>query len=173
MLRDHRGLELDRRVETFAAREHRADFVDSLFPGLNPPFTGSLTFQVQTPGQRLAAITLRENINQHGEAIFATLAVADLQSPNSDSSLVFPHIGAGQGLSTQIILINAATVRAAGTIRFTASDVRLDVGWKPTSNLTSAKSLHKRKKQTWAGTPRKCLLALRCHLGLSGFLHLA
>lgn len=123
IVRDQSGLEVDRRTEEFEAGEHRALFIDELFPSSLPPdFIGSLTFEVASGDAGLVAVTLRQNTNPWGEAIFATLPVVDLNGAGNESSLVFPHVGAGFGLSTQLILINPAGEHIRGTLRLTASD---------------------------------------------------
>lgn len=121
-LRDQSGGGAESRVEIFESGEQRALFVGELFPQLNESFIGSLSFETAPPDQRLAAITLRQSINPHDEAVFSTLPVADLASVKEVQSVVFPHIGSGGGLSSQLILINPTPDRVGGLIRLIASD---------------------------------------------------
>ena len=120
ILRDPGGIEVDQITQVFSPGQHQALFLDELFSELEI-FTGSLTFQTAQPEQKMAAITLRENKNRFGESIFATLPVVDLSSPPS-SSLIFPHIGAGDGLSTQIVLINPNGQEISGRIELFDSE---------------------------------------------------
>ncbi len=114
ILRDSEGIERARTTETFGAGEHRPLFVDELgFPGIDN-FQGSLTFR--TTSGELGAITLRQNSNLRNEAIFATLPVVDLSIPPTSDTVVFPQVGVGQGLATQIVLINPTGGPIKGTI---------------------------------------------------------
>ncbi|MGI8785519.1 MAG: IPT/TIG domain-containing protein [Acidobacteriota bacterium] len=120
ILRDAAGAEVACRPRSFAAGEHRAQFLEEIFDPLPDSFSsGSLTFESD---RRLAAITLRENKNTQGEALYATLPVVDLAAAASTASLVFPHIAIGGGFSTQVVLVNASNQRVAGKIRLTRSD---------------------------------------------------
>jgi hypothetical protein len=118
-LRDSDGVEVDNTTQNFEPRQHQALFVEELFPEISD-FTGSLTFQTQTNDESLAAVTLRQNTNLLGEGIFATLPVVDLTKTPNTSSIVFPHIGAGEGLSTQLVLMNSSTSAVSGQIQLIA-----------------------------------------------------
>lgn len=137
-LRDALGLEEASTELTIPAFEQRARFVSEaeLFGPLPQGFIGSLTFVTNGPG--LAALTIRQSTNVHGEPLFATLPVADLDRESAQPgstveddrpgqqgrvpSLIFPHLGAGGILSTQIILINPESEALGGEIRLTGSD---------------------------------------------------
>ncbi|MDA2935577.1 hypothetical protein MYX82_14765, partial [Acidobacteria bacterium AH-259-D05] len=119
ILRDSSGTEVDRTTRDFDPNQHQALFVDELFPAVED-FTGSLTFQTQESEEKLAAVTLRRNINLFGEEIFATLPVVDLMATASTAPIIFPHIGAGEGLSTQLVLINSSGASASGQIQLFA-----------------------------------------------------
>ncbi|MDA2935191.1 IPT/TIG domain-containing protein, partial [Acidobacteria bacterium AH-259-D05] len=116
ILRDASGNEVERQDQVFAPGQHDALYVDQLFSGLQN-FTGSLTFQTQASEEKLAAVTLRQNANLLGEPIFATLPVVDLTAAASTESIILPHVAAGVGLSTQLVLINASQERVAGQIQ--------------------------------------------------------
>ncbi|MDA2933791.1 hypothetical protein MYX82_05555 [Acidobacteria bacterium AH-259-D05] len=116
ILRDASGNEVDRQDLSFAGGQHQALFVNQLFSGLEN-FTGSMTFQTPTSLEKLAAVTLRQSTNLNQEAIFATLPVVDLTAAASTESLVFPQVGAGVGLSTQIVLINPSEEPISGQIQ--------------------------------------------------------
>lgn len=107
---------------------HIARFLGELFSdpsyGFVPKtFTGTLTFEV-LEGSGVAAVTLRQSVNGSGEPIFTTLPVADLEDNDTgqDEELVFPQIGAGVGLSTQIMLMNESDKDVEGEIRLFTSD---------------------------------------------------
>ena len=116
ILRDAFGTEVDRKDEEFLAGEHRSLFVDQLFPS-SQNFTGSLTFQTQQAEEKVAAVTLRQNTNLQGEAIFATLPVVDLSAEPTTESIILPQVGAGQGLSTQLVLLNSSQAAISGQIQ--------------------------------------------------------
>lgn len=119
-LRDSMGGVVASEMETIGPRMHLALFVGQLFhENLPDDFIGSLTFETSSGERRLAAITLRESSNRHLEPIFTTLPVADLDRVPEEASLVFPHIGAGETLSTQLILSNPTSEKLSGEIRFT------------------------------------------------------
>ncbi len=128
VLRNAQGVEIARIERTeLEPHEHRAKLVNELFTGLPTEFLGSLTFQGVTAEDRIAAVTLRQTANRHGEPLYSTLPVAEidgdgLSGPDDQSQLVFPQVGAGQGLSTQLILISRSPAMSRGRIRFTDSD---------------------------------------------------
>ena len=116
ILRDASGAEVDRRDEPFAPHQHQSLFVDELF-STTENFSGSLTFQTQQEGEKVAAVTLRQNTNLQGEQIFATLPVVDLSLQSSVESIIFPQVGAGVGLSTQLVLLNPTDQSISGQIQ--------------------------------------------------------
>ena len=137
-LRDARGSEVDQTQFVIPAGEHRARFVSEpeLFGPLPEGFTGSATFETDVEG--LASLTVRQARNAHGEPLFATLPVSDLDRASAQPSspvakqksfpqgiapsLIFPHLGAGGILTTQLILINPTEEAHKGEIRLTGSD---------------------------------------------------
>ncbi len=121
-LRDAAGASIGTGVVVLPAGGQTARFVRDppLFPSTPSGFVGSLTFVCRDSG-RVAAITIRQGANSHGEPVFATLPVADLDESDTEA-LVLPHVGAGQGLSTQVVLINRTGSPVSGEIRFQASN---------------------------------------------------
>ncbi len=139
-LRGSDGAVVQRSDASVAAGSSLVDNVSNLFPNLADGFTGSLSFEARDGG-RVAALTLRQNSNQFNETVLATLPVADLAESSPDPlRLVFPQVGAGAGLSSQIILIERSGRVSNGTIRFTGSDgapLRFGVGGgAPVSEFT-------------------------------------
>jgi hypothetical protein len=92
--------------------------VRELIANLPASFTGSLTFESDLP---LAALTLRENRNGRGEALYTTLPVIDPSAARPDP-VTFPHIAVGEGYSTQILLINAGAQPLKGVVRLLGSE---------------------------------------------------
>ena len=92
--------------------------------------TGSLTFQTPSSEQRVAAVTLRQSTNLQNEVIFSTLPVVDLSAAATIESIVFPQVGAGTGLSTQLVLINGSAQEVSGQVQlFDSSGVPLELPW--------------------------------------------
>jgi sugar lactone lactonase YvrE len=130
-LRNASGETIDQRDRRFEPGEHLALFVDELVgedPPLDPPlpagFVGSLSFEDLDGDRRWAAVTLRQSENQFGQPIFATLPVVERGKASGtagDDFIVFPQVGAGGGLSTQIVLLNASPEPVAGVIRLVDS----------------------------------------------------
>jgi sugar lactone lactonase YvrE len=117
-LRDSAGASVATANMSLNGSEHRSRFVDELFTNLPPNFTGSVTFD---SNQALSAITLRERKNSFNEPLYATLPVVDLTAAGG-ASLVFPHLAAGDGYVTQLILFNRGAQLTSGTVRFFAPD---------------------------------------------------
>ena len=125
-LRDAGGTTVGEESLVMNPGEHVARFADELF-GTTPGFEGSLTFE---SGAGLGAITLRQSANRFGEPLFTTLPVADLDAATETGAVVFPHLAAGGGFQTQIILINPSGESTSGRIALTQSDgTPLEVDW--------------------------------------------
>ncbi|MGI8785709.1 MAG: IPT/TIG domain-containing protein [Acidobacteriota bacterium] len=123
VLRDSAGLEVSRTLLAFGPRQHVAKFIHELFSGLPAGFTsGTLTFETASGEQKLAAVTLRENVNAQQDTIFATLPVVDLGQAGSAESLVLPQIAAGGDFATQLVLVSRSNQRVTGRIRLFRSD---------------------------------------------------
>ncbi len=118
-LRDAQGGSPLTRQLQLGPRQHVPQFVDELFEGLSESFVGTLTYRADAS---VAAVTLRQSVNAHGEPLLATLPVANLDAagePNGTSpvELILPHVGAGGGLTTRIILIERSGAPVRGVIR--------------------------------------------------------
>ena len=117
-LRDPSGRELLRSPLSLPPHQHLAIYVAQLFPGLPEDFTGSLTFESRPESRR-----------HHPPRIPQRLQRTPLHHPPRPQPLlptlllplVFPQIAAGDGYSTQLVLINTASSPVSGTIRFTDS----------------------------------------------------
>ena len=86
---------------------------------------GTFTFRASA---RVAVMAFWELINAPGECLVATLPVTPvlfLPSPFSGTStapVVFPHFAAGDGWSTDVILVNPTREPIAGTLEFLGPD---------------------------------------------------
>ena len=118
-LRDAAGTIVDSANRVLEPGNHLARFVDELFIGMPAGFQGSVTFESLAG---LGAITLRESQNSNQEPLYTTLPVADLDEMAGSGSLTFPHLAAGGGYLTQVLLINGTSAPAEGRIRFIGSD---------------------------------------------------
>ena len=119
VLRNSAGSEIGRRNFTLGANQHLAVYVSELFTREAVGVRGSLTFDSNQP---LAAITLRENRNSRGEPLYTTLPVTNLSITPSTDTLVFPHIAAGGGFTTELLLMNPTTLTMTGEVVFYDSD---------------------------------------------------
>lgn len=124
-LRDSAGAVTASRQVTLAPGEHRSRFVHELLSGVPANFLGSLTFRATSGQGQIAAVTLRQSMNSFGEPVFTTLPVAELAADGGQEEsdrLVMPEIGAGLGLTTQLILISRSATSSKGTIHLFDSD---------------------------------------------------
>jgi hypothetical protein len=80
-------------------------------------FNGSVTFSSSIP---VAAVALRGILNERSEFLTTTLPVVD---PGSSSSapLTVPHIAAGGGWTTELLLLNPTDETLTGVVRFLAA----------------------------------------------------
>lgn len=118
ILRDASGREVQRKDQPLGAREHLPLYVRELFPNVAAGFVGSLAFQSDS---KVAAIALRESRNSRDELLYTTLPVVTIGQADT-SPVVFPHIAAGEGYRTQLVLLNPSGQTMRGRIRFTSSD---------------------------------------------------
>ncbi len=119
-LLDRRGNLLRDAARQLGAGRHTSLFVDELFPGLPPGFTGILEIESPVP---LALVTLKLSTNARRDLILTTLPVADPTRPLGAVQLVLPQIGFGQGFATRVILLSeGADSAAAGRLTWFRSD---------------------------------------------------
>lgn len=118
-LRDGAGNEISRQTLRLAANRHVSQYVSDLFTGRPGNLTGSLTFDSD---QAIAAISLRESRNAQGEPLYTTLPIVSADAAAGNQAIVFPHIAAGAGYSTQLLLINSGPQTLRGRIHLVASD---------------------------------------------------
>ena len=121
VLRDASGQPVGEKAQRFEAGQHLPLFVHELFDGLQEGFLGSVSFGSEDGDARWAAVTLRQSFNQRQEPIFATLPVVSDSDALGTDSLLFPQVGAGPGLSTQILLLNRTDGPAQGRIHLSDS----------------------------------------------------
>jgi hypothetical protein len=117
-LRDAGGNEVLRQSLVLSSGQHLSRYVRELFSNVPAGFVGSLTFESNRP---LAALTLREVRNAQGEPLYSTLPLVDVSTLTTDP-VVFPHLAAGGGYTTQLILLNKSGQRIRGQVGLFASD---------------------------------------------------
>ena len=105
---------------TLDAQQHRAGLLNAApFEGAN--MVGTFTFTAWPP---LAVTALRVVTNEAGEWLATALPVGPVVAPPSPFSaastdpVVFPHFAAGQGWSTQAVLVNPTRLPIGGTLEF-------------------------------------------------------
>jgi M6 family metalloprotease-like protein len=87
----------------------------------DPPFSilnsfqGSWSFTSNVP---IAVIALRTFVNENSELLMTTLPVVDTTSPPPASVQYIPHFADGNGIKTQVLLINPTDSPISGTIQF-------------------------------------------------------
>ena len=118
ILRNSFGIEIARSPQAIDANQHIASFVSELFPNLPSNFAGSLTFESNLP---LASVALRRTENDYREALYSSLPVLNANSASSVPQLVFPHIAAGGGYTTQILLVNVTNQVMLGSCALVSS----------------------------------------------------
>ncbi len=119
VLRDPSGTEVSRKTISLDAGKHLPRFVSQIFTSLPAGFSGSLTFDST---QKLAAITLRESVNAQNELFYTTLPVIDLSKASVIDPIAFPQIAAGDGYTTQLILMNCTAQTQRGQISLLGDD---------------------------------------------------
>lgn len=107
-------------VITIPAKGQIGQFLTEAPFNLRLNFQGTFTFFALTPRPDLsvAAIALRGLINQRGDFVMATLPVAALDEQALFAGDTLPHFAAGDGWSTQVVLVNPTDQELAGTINF-------------------------------------------------------
>jgi hypothetical protein len=88
---------------------HVARFVGQLISGLPAGFTGVLDVSAPSP---FVAVTLRSLKNARGDLLLTTFPVADLNA-SAPAPVVFPHIAAGGGYTTQFVLLSSGAASGA------------------------------------------------------------
>jgi hypothetical protein len=124
-LRDLAGQTIASGTAALSPGQHIAKFVDQLqgfASGFVLPTDFATTIRFATlevrSGQAFSAVALRLTVNQRGETLLTSTPVADLTSPTTTSSLVFPQFVDGGGYTNTIILLNTSTAPQSGMIRF-------------------------------------------------------
>ncbi len=120
-LHDRRGAQLGTRSVSLGAGEQRSSFVAELFGELPANFLGSLAFASDRP---LGVLTLREATNGFGEPLYSTVPVIEESQAPSTTPLIVPHLAAGRGYVTRLLLAGAGVDAARGSIRLVSPDGR-------------------------------------------------
>src|SRR5207253_4136940 len=114
VLRNASGIQVASRPVSLPPWQHLAKYISQLFGDL-PGFTGTLTFESDQP---VAALTLKESKNAFGEVVYSTLPVVDLTAAVLMEPSIFPHLAAGGGYTTQLLLFNGTDQPIFGNVRF-------------------------------------------------------
>jgi hypothetical protein len=90
-----------------------ASFLNGIngFQSVPNDFKGVLEISASSP---IYAMGLRGRYNQRGDFLITSTQPVDESTPPSTAPLYFPHVAAGGGFSTQIILFNASAGQLAG-----------------------------------------------------------
>lgn len=154
--RDQSGIAVSTSLLTLGPRGHVAKFVSQLGLNLPNPFLGTLTLSSGSP---FAAVNLRTAANGHGESVFSTLPLIDLNNVPLSGVMIFPQVIDGGGAPTQILLMNPSdTTPSAGIISIyddTGAPLALDfgpgIGQQSTLNYSLAMSGMVKYATTGAG----------------------
>jgi hypothetical protein len=82
-----------------------ARFLSDLFPNLPQPFQGVLRISTNSSG--LSVVGLRTRVNERGDFLITTTPPAS-ESATSNGQLFFPHLVAGGGYTSQLILFSSS-----------------------------------------------------------------
>ena len=118
-LHDGRGAQIGTRSVLLGAGEQRSSFVAELFGELPANFLGSLAFASDRP---LGVLTLREAMNGFREPLYSTVPVIEESQAPSATPLIVPHLAAGQGYVTRLLLTGAGADASRGNIRLVSAD---------------------------------------------------
>jgi hypothetical protein len=98
---------------------HVSRFVNELFPSALAPLGGVLRI---SSGGSIAMTALRTRYNERGDFLITTMPVSNEASSSTSAELLFPHIAAGGGYTTQFVLFSGVTNQSTtGTLRFVGS----------------------------------------------------
>jgi len=129
---DARGNRIAKGSFTLGAYQHMAGFLNEE-PFNVESVVGTFTFRALP---RVGVMAFWEVINAPGECLVAALPVLPLQSiptPFSGTStapVVFPHFAAGDGWSTQVILVNPTVESIEGRLEFLGPDGRVGTSFE-------------------------------------------
>jgi hypothetical protein len=91
-----------------------AAFIDEDPFNRPPAFRGAVSFTSSIP---VAVVALRGMVNERSEFLTTTLPVVNLDTTSQDPVIV-PHLAAGGGWTTDLILLNPTDDWITGTVRF-------------------------------------------------------
>jgi len=116
-------------------------------------FQGTLTFTASAP---VGAIALRGFTNERSEFLITTLPVVDLNAPVSTAPILFPHFAAGDGWTTQLVLVNPGSEALSGTLAFrnptTGAPLTLTVESTTAASFTYSIPARSSRRLATAGT---------------------
>jgi hypothetical protein len=98
-----------------SARHQIATFLTQEPFGLISSFTGTFTFSSSHP---VAAVGLRNLVNERNEALITTMPVSALGSGFGGTALLIPRFPGGDGWTTQVVLVNPGDTVLTGVVVF-------------------------------------------------------
>ena len=101
--------------EQFASFLDRAPFEIGASQSQPASFSGVLTFESSVP---VAVQALRGHSNEAGEFLLTAIPVAPPTAAGGSDAVHFPYFAAGEGWSTDIVLMNPARRAISGELRF-------------------------------------------------------
>jgi hypothetical protein len=107
------------REVTIPANGQIAKFVNELIPDLPTTFTGVLRITSPTP---ITAIGLRGTVNERNHFLITTLPSVVEGADFVNSELLFPHIVAGGGFTTEFIVFSRAQGDSFGEVILISKD---------------------------------------------------
>ena len=116
-LRDENGNLVRSGFKDMEPGEHFSGFLDQAPFFADLGFRGTLSFTSTLP---VSAIAIRGLFNERAPSdfIMSTLPVIDLSHGTHSGTQVMPHFAAGDGFTTQILLVNPTGTPQTGTIEF-------------------------------------------------------
>lgn len=132
VVRDTTGATIRAGFTTIGPNQHLAKFIDQDPYLSGTGIQGTFSFTSTIP---VSVVALRGFYNERSpsEFLITTLPVLDLASSGSSGTQVIPHFAAGEGWTTQIVLVNPTSTAQTGTVQFldnsgVASSVSIDGG---------------------------------------------
>jgi len=116
-IRDTSGATIKSGSTIIPANQHLARFLDQDPYQSGTGFQGTFSFTSTVP---VSVVALRGFFNERSpsEFLITTLPVLDLASSGGSGTQVIPHFAAGDGWTTQIVLLNPTSTDQTGTLQF-------------------------------------------------------
>jgi glucose/arabinose dehydrogenase len=131
---DSAGSDSEERLITIPPGGQLAAFLDQ--NPFNSPsnFSGSITLNSSIP---VSIVALRGILNTRSDLLTTTLPVVDLESVSNTPAIV-PHLAAGGGWTTEVLLVNPTDNLLSGTVHFFSSNGTEQVTTVDGMNISAA-----------------------------------